>query len=74
MDKRLEKIAYKLGQKLATLFLFPFFFFVIWNEIMPDVCGFAELTYWQAFFIGLGVRFINGSVSTKLLMNEKFKE
>ena len=70
MDKRLEKIAYNLVKKLTMLFLFPFLFLIIWNKIMPDVCGFAELTYWQAFFLGLGLRLINGSVTTKMSMTE----
>jgi len=49
-------------------FLLPFFFLLIWNKIMPSACGFAELTYWQAFFLGLGLRLINGTpLVSKLL-------
>lgn len=47
---------------LFGLFLTPFLFMLIWNNIMPQVCGFTEITFWQSFFLGVGLRLINGSL------------
>lgn len=47
--------------EIVLFFVAPWIFMIIWNKIIPGVCGFEMLTYWQAFFLGLGLRFINGT-------------
>lgn len=65
--KKTAEQVIKIGIKA---FLLPFFFMLIWNKIMPEVCGFQILTYWQAWFIGLGLRCINGSVGIATKLDE----
>lgn len=65
-----NEIVATLFVALCKIFLIPFFFMLIWNAIMPQVCNFQELTYWQSFFIGIGLRLINGTISIKSTLNE----
>lgn len=55
--------------KIVSIFIIPLFFMIIWNEIMPDLCGFNIITYWQSFFLGIAVKLINGSIGIKLRIN-----
>lgn len=55
--------------KIVSIFIIPLLFMVIWNEIMPVLCGFNTITYWQSFFLGIAIRLINGSVGIKLRMD-----
>ena len=57
--------------KILWIFILPFLFMLIWNNIMPTLCGFALITYWQSFFFGLGLRLINGTVGIKLQLNDQ---
>ena len=54
---------------IIAIFLIPFLFMLIWNNIMPVVCGFTVLTYWQSFFLGIGLRLINGTVGSSRRLN-----
>ena len=60
----------KIILELVGIFLIPFLFMLIWNNIMPVVCGFGLLTYWQSFFMGIGLRLINGSVGTGIRLDK----
>ena len=55
--------------KIVSIFIIPLLFMLIWNKIMPVLCGFNTITYWQSFFLGIAVRLINGSISIKLRLN-----
>lgn len=50
---------------IIWIFLGPAIFMLIWNNIIPQLCGFNEITYWQSFFLGIGIRLVNGSVGTR---------
>jgi len=52
--------------KIVSIFIIPLLFMVIWNGIMPVLCGFNTITYWQSFFLGISIRLINGSIGIKL--------
>ena len=56
---------------LAAIFIGPAIFMIIWNNIIPNLCGFNEITFWQAFFLGLGIRVINGSIGIKSKIDNK---
>ena len=65
------KIILSIVFLLIGIFLYPLFFMLIWNWIIPAVCGFTIITYWQAFFIGLMVRLINGSIGIKSRLDNR---
>ena len=69
-DSDIARLLGKITVILAAAFLVPYLFLLIWNHIMPEVCGFQELTYWQSFFLGLGLRLINGSAGIKNRLDE----
>lgn len=52
--------------KIVSIFIVPLLFMVVWNKIMPVLCGFNTITYWQSFFLGIGIRLVNGSIGIKL--------
>ena len=51
---------------LFWAFIGPLIFMLIWNWIVPELCGFNTITYWQSFFLGFGLRALNGTVGTRL--------
>ena len=55
----------------GLIFLVPYLFLLIWNYVMPSLCGFNEITYWQSFLLGIGLRLINGSSGLRRLITEK---
>lgn len=55
--------------KIVSIFITPLLFMLIWNKIMPVLCGFNTITYWQSFFLGVAVRLINGSINIKLRLS-----
>lgn len=55
--------------KIVSIFIIPLLFMLIWNKIMPVLCGFNTITYWQSFFLGVAVKLINGSISIKLRLS-----
>ena len=70
MNSEFTKKIAKVGIYSVFVFLLPYFFQLIWNWIMPEVCGFQTLTYWQAWFIGFGLRCINGTNKIKEDLDE----
>ena len=55
---------------IILIFLIPFIFMLIWNYIIPELCGFNMITYWQSFFLGIGIRLINGTIAIRRKLNE----
>lgn len=47
---------------LALIFALPIM--ITWNAFIPNVCGFEQLTFWQAFYLALLGRFVCGSWSS----------
>ena len=56
---------------ILGLFVVPAIFMLVWNVIITDVCGFSNITYWQSFFLGIGVRAINGSIGIKARLDNE---
>ena len=61
----------KIFLLLFGVFIIPYFFMLIWNNIMPTLCNFNLITYEQSFFLGLGLRLINGSIGIRRDIKEK---
>lgn len=57
---------------IIWIFLGPAIFMLIWNNIIPQLCGFNEITYWQSFFLGIGIRLVNGSIGTRRKLDKMF--
>ena len=66
-----EEIMYALLAIVLGIFIIPLIFMLIWNNIMPDLCGFNEITFWESFFLGIGLRLINGTLSIRRILNER---
>lgn len=50
------------GLLMASLFalVFGYFVMLLWNWLMPELFGFAIITYWQAFGLALLARLLFG--------------
>ncbi len=57
---------------IIWIFLGPAIFMLIWNNIIPQLCGFNEITYWQSFFLGISIRLVNGSIGTHRKLDKMF--
>ncbi len=60
-----DSIILKIICGIILIFLIPFIFMLIWNYIIPELCGFNMITYWQSFFLGIGIRLINGTMTIR---------
>ena len=67
----IDKVLGKLLVFFGLIFLVPYLFLLIWNYVMPSLCGFNEITYWQSFLLGVGLRLINGTIGLRRLITEK---
>lgn len=63
-----EAVKYILSVLFWT-FIGPLIFMLIWNWIVPNLCGFNTITYWHSFFLGFGLRALNGTVGTRRDIN-----
>lgn len=39
---------------------------ILWNVFMPEVCGFSEIGFWQAFCLGLLGSLVSKSNNSEL--------
>lgn len=65
-----DSIILEVILNIILIFLIPFIFMLIWNYIIPELCGFNMITYWQSFFLGVGIRLINGTLAIRRKINE----
>lgn len=63
-DDATEAVKY-IFSLLFWMFIGPLIFMLVWNYIIPGLCGFNSITYWQSFFLGFGLRALNGTVGTR---------
>lgn len=54
---------------IILMFLVPWLFMLIWNHIMPSLCNFNEITYWQSFWLGIGLRLIDGTLGLRRVLD-----
>ena len=65
-----DSIILEVILNIILIFLIPFIFMLIWNYIIPELFGFNMITYWQSFFLGVGIRLINGTLAIRRKINE----
>lgn len=68
MEEDLKQIV-KAVFLIIMLFVAPLIAMLVWNNILVQVCHFEVISYWQMFFVGVGLRIINGTLSTRMQNN-----
>jgi hypothetical protein len=53
-----------------ALAVYPLIFMLVWNNVVIDLVAVKEITFWQSFFLGLGIRAINGTPGIKRNLQE----
>ena len=65
MEEDLKQIV-KAVFLIIMLFVAPLIAMLVWNNILVKLCHFEVISYWQMFFIGVGLRIINGTLSIRM--------